>query len=565
MKIEKILLIDPPFFRFMGERQSSTPLGLAYIAGTMRKHGFDTAIYNADFEHREEMPECNKAFLNEVSTFDLYRNGVTDISHPIYKEVLSVIAQTRPDLIGMTVRTGKFFVSKTLISLIKESFPDTPLVIGGNHVTADPEHSLRRTKADYAVRGEGEQTFLLLVESLNKNERLPGLNSVSFRSRGEIVHNPRAPLIQDLDSLPYPDRDAILYKEAMSPIDFGNIFSSRGCPFSCTFCDSRTTWTRKVRRRSAKNVVEEMLALKAKYGTSFFSFSDDCFVTKVKQTFDLCDEIDRSGLSSLRKKQFRWWCEIHPHLITEPLVTRMKKAGCVAIAIGAESGSQRTLDHINKASSVDVIRRAAAIIKACDVDLTTFFMIGFPWEKEEDIKATIELMAELDPDSGNLSILTPLPSTPVYSYCAERGLVQYHEDYLDCFHQRNSFFCSDGISEERSKEIIMEAFRRVDELIEGNRKKKIERTLQSTLLPKLESAFGLRFHLNRNGNGKGLDQSDITLSCDQIYAQATVQLTLSAADDLLPEHIATAVKKYLASEVLSELPQYAKVEFTGEI
>lgn len=563
MSIQRILLIDPPFFRFMGERQSATPLGLAYLAGRLKQAGFDVVIYNADFEHRAQVPECNKAFLNEVSTFDQYRNAVTDAGHHLYAEVIETIAEHKPDLIGMTVRTGKFFVSKTLISLIKDRFPEVPLVVGGNHVTGNPEHALRRTRADFGIRGEGERTMLALVQGLSRGDHaVHGLKGLSYRNGQEIVHNEPAELIMNLDEIPFPDRESILHHEAMSPVDFGNIFSSRGCPFSCTFCDSRTTWTRKVRRRSARNVVDEMLHLKERHGTAFFSFSDDCFVTKVKETYALCDEIDRSGLSRLRKKDFRWWCEIHPHLITEPLVSRMKQSGCVAIAIGAESGSQRTLNHINKASSIDVIRNAARLIKACDIDLTTFFMIGFPWETEEDINATIDLMTELDPDSGNLSILTPLPGTAVYDYCAERGLVAYDDDFLNCFHQRSSLFVSDAFTAERSHELILNAFRIVDGLIEGNRKKKIQRTLTRTILPSVQNTFGLKLALV--DNGKVPDGADVTVVCDQNYANATIDLAISVQDTVAPGHYVKALKAYLSAELLAELPQYARVQFAGD-
>jgi radical SAM superfamily enzyme YgiQ (UPF0313 family) len=574
MSIKKVLLVDPPFFRFMGERQSSTPLGLAYLAGALKQAGFDVTIYNADFEHREQVPEANKAFSSEVSGFDAYRRGVTDANHPLYSEVVDQIAEQAPDLIGITVKTGKFFVSKTLIGLIKDRLPDVPIVVGGNHVTADAEHTLRRTRADFAVHGEGERTLVALAQGLSAGDAaLYELAGLSFRRGGELVHNAPAEQVMDLDEIPFPDRDCILHSDSMTPNDFGNLFASRGCPFACTFCDSRTTWTRRVRRRSAANVVDEMVQIKAKYGTTFFSFSDDCFVTKLDETYELCDEIDRRGLSALGKKEFRFWCEIHPNLITEPLVRRLKKSGCVAIAIGAESGSQRTLDHINKASSTDVIRNAARAIKACDVDLTTFFMIGFPWENEADIGATVDFMAELNPDSGNLSILTPLPGTPVYDYCAERGLVKYDEDFLNCFHQRSSLFVSDAITADRSREIITGAFQRVDQLIEGNRRAKIQRTLERVIAADSASRFGLKLAMAggltadagaADGPADGpAEGADVTLSCDQDYASATIDVSLVVREGTAPEPDLAALRAYLSAALLNELPQYAQVQFAA--
>lgn len=560
MKIEKILLIDPPFFRFMGERQSSTPLGLAYLAGVLLKYGYDVNIYNADFTHEEQVPECNKAFFDEVQTFDLYKKLVTDPGHPLYNEVISFIEKYKPHLIGMTVRTGKFFISKNIVRKIKKAFPDIPVVIGGNHVTANPDHSLARIDADYAIRGEGENSFLRLIRALSKNAHLlSDVGGLSYREGQTIRHAPHASLIQNLDEIPFPARDVIINNNFMTPEDFGNIFSTRGCPFGCTFCDSRTTWTRKVRCRSPKNVVDEIVETKEKYKTGFFSFSDDCFVTKKELTFALCEEMDRRGLSSLPKKEFRWWCEIHPNLISEQLVSRVKKSGCVAIAIGAESGSQRTLAQIKKVSSSDVIRRAAKIIKDHDIDLTTFFMIGFPWETQDDINATVELMRELAPDSGNLSILTPLPNTEIYSYCEERGLIDYDDDYLNFYHQRNSSFYNPNISQEQSREIIMEAFKEVDSVIEGNRKKKIERVLESKTFPAIRERYGLNLAFGER------DGVDIAVRCNQKYAEATVLL------EMLPTGLGSdklnlrEIERSITEDLLREMPQYSKIQFERQL
>ncbi len=561
MKIRKILLIDPPFFRFMGERQSATPLGLAYIAGVLVEKGFEVSIYNADFDHRKQLPECNKAYSNEVSTFDRYKAAITDLDNDIYSEVISTISDYHPDLIGITVRTGKFFISKVLVQKIKREFPETPVVIGGNHVTADPEHSLMRTEADYAVRGEGEYAFYNLVKSLQEEGPLSDVESLSYRNEGKIIHNTLAALIPNLDEIPLPNRDVIMYGDAMDPDDFGNIFSSRGCPFGCAFCDSRTTWSRKVRRRSAKNIVDEIVLLKEKYGVSFFSFSDDCFVTRAEDAFAFCDEIDRRGLSLLPKKDFRWWCELHPRVISEELIMRVKKSGCVAVAMGVESGSQRTLTQISKKSSLEVVENAAKIVKSHDINLATYFMIGFPWEKEDDIKETIQFMKGLKPDSGNISILTPLPKTDIYNFCFEKGLIDYDDDFLNFFHQRNARFYSLHINEEQSMRIIRESFEVVDDIVEGARKRKIENTISSIVARKLENDLGVKLlHADQKK-----DKADLLFKCDQRYADYSVDVVLSAVSKQGGDVDADKVKNIISSAIFNELPQYKYVHYVEEL
>mgnify|MGYP001619048145 CR=1 FL=1 len=276
MKIKKILLIDPPFFRFFNESQSGAPLGLCYLASNLIRAGFkDVFIYNADFDHLKRLKECNKYFFEEVDSFDSYKKRIRNLCDPIYKEVLSNIAEYKPDIIGISIKTAKFFISKTIIELIKQDYPDTIIVAGGPHPTVMPEHVLKNTKADFLLRGEGENIFTEFVKRVNDGGNLSNLQGLSYRKDGNTLHNPLPDFIADLDSIAFPDKDVILHRDSMVNDDFGNIFSSRGCPFSCSFCDSRSIWSQKVRRRTPQNIVDEIIFLKEKYGTSFFSFSDD--------------------------------------------------------------------------------------------------------------------------------------------------------------------------------------------------------------------------------------------------------------------------------------------------
>lgn len=565
MRIKRILLLDPPFFRFLNENQSSPPLGLTYLASALINSGFnDVVVYNADFDHSRGLKECNKAFFEEVNNFDLYKERIQNVSDPIYEEVLSTIAGYKPDLIGISIRTAKFFISETLIKLVKKNFPDTIIIAGGPHPTIEPEHVLLRTKADFVIRGEGEYILPELVRRINYQENnLLGLEGLSYRKNGKLRHNPAAALISDLDSIAFPNKDIILYRDALLCDDFGNIFSSRGCPFSCSFCDSRSIWTRKVRRRSPKNIVDEVSQVKEKYGTSFFGFYDDCFVTKSEHTIQLCEEIKNRGLNKLPKAEFRWWCEVHPQFISKEIVQTIKEANCVAVAIGAESGSQKILQRINKASSIDLIRKSCAIIKEAGLDLSLFFMIGFPYETEEDIYQTVEFMKELDPDSGNLSILTPHPGTVIYKECLAMGLIDYDADFINCFHQRNAHFYSPLISDERSKIIIYNAFKVVDELIGGNRKKKIHNILKNKIISQISQKFKARISFESQDYGDD-NGATILLECDQNYAKRQIYIKLRGLSDTEFKFNIKGFIEELSKELLKELPQYleAAVDIT---
>lgn len=559
--IQRVLLLDPPFFRFLGEDQRSVPLGPAYLAGALRAAGVpEVALYNADFDPRQPQSVCNRGYLQEMSRFDAYLRAVTDETHPLYREVVETVVAWRPDLVGITLRTAKFFVARTLVRLLKAALPDVPIVVGGPHATGHPQQVLERTEADAVVRGEGERTIVELVQAWSAGRTPAGVAGVSWRrADGELVHEPGRPKVSNLDTLALPARDGILYGETLAPDDLGNILSSRGCPFACAFCDSRTTWSRRVRQHSAARVVDEIEAIRAAHGTTFFSFQDDCLSTSRRRIFALCDELEQRGLVALPRAEFRWWCEIHPTVVTAELVARMKAAGCVAMAIGAESGSQRTLDAIGKASSPEAVRRATRVIREAGLSLSVFFMIGFPWETEADIEETLSFMEEIAPDNPTVSVLTPLPGTPIYRYCVERGLVDHEaalrSDFLTLFHQRSEHFYSEHIGDERSRAIIQDALERRERLAATRRRANLARVFAERVAPELDRA-GLRLRLHDEGGAPPPSGDDaLPVSVDQVYQEERIYVRLHAAAARLGGDAAAR----LGAALLRAFPQYATV------
>lgn len=541
---KKILLIDPPLFQFLNENQPSPPLGLCYIAGYMAEKGFQNIrVYNADFNPDEDFSECNRAFSQEVDKFAEYKKQITDENHFAYKNVLATIRDFKPDIIGILSKTAKFFVIGKMIELIKAEFPNVFIVVGGPHATSSDASLLEKTKADLVIRGEGEVTFYEVVkEYLTGTQKFDSIDGISYRDNTEIIRNSTRRLIDNLDEIPFPRKDLVLQIDKVHADNMGGLFSSRGCPFACSFCDARATWTRRVRRRSAKNIVQEILQTRENYGTKFFTFSDDCFVTNKEDLFSFCAELEQVGLASLPRKEFRWWCEVHPQLISEESILRMRDAGCVAVAMGVESGSEKTLEKINKKSSLDLVRKTAKIIKDAGLNLVVFCMIGFPWETKADIEETVRFMEELQPDSGNLSILTPLPGSPIYEYCKEQNLLDYDETFINCFHQREGHFYSHSISDEESSKIIKDAFARVDQIIEGTRVRKIQQAIQAEVayLSDVQVLTDKTQELNVNK----------WIIVDQMYADRRIFIEL--ASDLEKE----LDKDKLVRHLFEKMPQY---------
>lgn len=558
MKRYRILLLDPPFFRFLQEDQRGVPLGLAYLAGALRAQGYrDLVIYNADFDPDKGQGVCNRGYFDEMNRFDDYLAAVTCDDHPIYQDVLRTVTEFAPDIITISLRTAKFFITRTLIRLLRKRFGGLPIIVGGPHATANPEHVLERTEADTIVRGEGEATLVELLQRMEDGGDLSTVAGISFRDGERIQHTADRAFIEDLDSLPFPARDLILNHQRMGPDDFSNLFSSRGCPFACAYCDSRRTWSRKVRRHSPKYIVAEIWDIKRRFGSTFFPFQDDCFVTSKEHLYELCEEMHRSGLAQLPLSEFRWWCEIHPTLISDEVVATMKKANCVAIAMGAESGSQRTLDAINKTVSPDTVIKAARIIREAGLSLSTFFMIGFPWETEEDIEATLRYMEEVAPDKPVVSILTPLPGTPIYDYCVEHDLVDFDEDYLTLFHQRSSHFYSEHIDDERSREIIFNALERCERIAEKTRSEKIAIYLGSEVLPQLPLSSEVLPKLVDHPYDR--EEKPSTLKVGHSYTDEKAVLTFSGETE--PALLEPSLLKQIATLFLKGFPQYVSIEF----
>jgi anaerobic magnesium-protoporphyrin IX monomethyl ester cyclase len=228
------------------------------------------------------------------------------------------------------------------------------------------------------------------------------------------------PWIKDLDSLPFParhllpmDKYTILGKKST----IGNIISSRGCPFYCTFCESSLLFGRMFRARSPKNVVDEMKQLINEYHPKTIEFSDDLFTLNMKRTETICDEIRRRGLD------IPWACSSRVDTVSRSLLRKMKKAGCILIYYGVESGSQRVLNLMRKHIKIEQIIKAIKWTKEVGIEILASFIIGFPGETREDMQKTIAFAKRLDVDYAQFSFATPYPGTELYQMAKEKGLL----------------------------------------------------------------------------------------------------------------------------------------------
>jgi radical SAM superfamily enzyme YgiQ (UPF0313 family) len=404
-----LLLINPLFLHDDPvERRLMTPyfpLGLLYLAATAREAGYKVSIFDAMFESSDE------AFV-------------------------TALEREQPRVVGISVLTTVRAAAFRLAELARRH--GATVVVGGADVTGRPESYLRHRSngfhlVDIAVIGEAEQTLLeLLPHLLNGKGIGPNLNGVKglayLDPEGQVVRTPARPHLQDLDGLPLPARDLIdveAYRRVwQSHHRFFSLslIATRGCPYGCSWCQ-KSVFGRSFRPRDPTSVADEMRFLKEQYRPDQIRIVDDVM------------GIDRQWVRAwhdavlARDAVIPFECLSRVDLMDEELVRLLREGGCRRIAFGAESGSQRVLDAMNKGTRVEQIRQAAALCRQHGIDTYFYIMLGYPGEEWEDIQKTVALLNETRPEMFSSTIAYPLPGTDFFEQVKHRLLDTPDWDY----------------------------------------------------------------------------------------------------------------------------------------
>jgi radical SAM superfamily enzyme YgiQ (UPF0313 family) len=454
----RILLIDPPFYRFIGYYNRYFPLGLAYLAAVLRKERHEVIIYDADFT--KEAVEMEFSFLEEK--YPEYVAALNNLEHPIWQEAKEVISQFKPDLVCITAMTTKMGSAFRLAEISKEYNPNLLVVMGGPHPTLKPEEVLKNSEAvDLVVRGEGEK---IISEIAKPKASFKNIKGISYRNKNKIIHNPPQEPIRELDSIPFPARDLLMSEKFYNPEDMGLLMASRGCPFQCTFCSSKGIWGRGTRFRSVDNIINEIEEVIRAYGTKQFSFKDDIFTLSRERIIEFCQKLKQRNIN------INWDCNIRVGLIDKDLLYIMRKAGCNGVKIGIESGNQRILNLMKKGITIEQIEKTAKILNKAGIHWTGYFMMGLPTETKEEIKETLYLMKKIKPDYASLSVYEIFPGTELFTMGIEKGLVQCDRNLNDFYSISPKYYYNkdihhriDTMSDEEFKKLeaeMKEAFHR---------------------------------------------------------------------------------------------------------
>lgn len=365
------------------------PLGLLYLSAYLKQAGFSAEVYDSTFGERGELDGKLRASRNGV--LGIYTNLITR------RSVLEIIR------------------------IAKQS--DWTVILGGPESANYPTEYLR-AGADAIVIGEGEATLTEILSTVHRTgaRRLHGVPGVVFKDESDaIVHTPARSKVPDLDTLPFPDREAIDHTRYLNAwrqhhgLGSINLITARGCPYRCTWC-SHAVYGYSHRRRSPANVVDEVAWIIERYHPDQLWYADDVFTVSHPWLTRYLSELRQRGLPLLPFETITR----ADRLQSEAAVDALRDLGCYRVWIGSESGSQRILDAMQRGVTVEQVRRAARLAQSRGIEVGMFLMWGYEGEELEDIAATVEHVKETNPEIFFTTVSYPIKGTPYFDAVSER-------------------------------------------------------------------------------------------------------------------------------------------------
>ncbi|MCP4719955.1 MAG: B12-binding domain-containing radical SAM protein, partial [Desulfobacteraceae bacterium] len=379
------------------------PQGLAYIAAVLKKEGHEIEIYSQDVHHYPE--EHLTAYLD----------------------------QNRFDAIGVSIIAGYYQYKKLLaISRAIEKSKQRPahFILGGHGPSPEPEYFLKKTGADIAVLGEGEETAVELFEALAARRPLENIKGIAYCDGQNVRVNPRRELIKDIDGIPWPAYDLfpmeyyrLLRMPNCSHSDFiMPLLSGRGCTFTCNFC---YRMDKGFRPRSAQSIVEEIQYLKKDFNISYIAFSDELLMSSKQRTIEICEAFLKKDLN------IKWDCNGRLNYATPDVLSIMKKAGCTFINYGIEAYDNEVLKKMQKALSIGQIDKGIEETLAAGISPGLNMLFGHIGDNKKTLNKAVNFLIKHDDGAQMRTIrpVTPYPGSPLYDHAIEKGLIKDIEDF----------------------------------------------------------------------------------------------------------------------------------------
>jgi radical SAM superfamily enzyme YgiQ (UPF0313 family) len=402
----KVLLVNPPLTlhklwgKFEKVANVIPPLGIGYIAAVAEQAGFDVEIID----------------------------GVP-LQLP-YPKLEEMIVAKRPAVVGITSTILSHRESGATAEIVKRRLPDAIVIAGGPHITTCPEMAMRDANYDLVALGEGEQTFLEVCRVVESGSRdFSRVKGLVYRDGGEIHYTAPRGNVMDLDELPLPARHLFPPLTAYNPLPASwrlwppvHLFTSRGCPFACSFCD-RSVVGKKFRAKSAPRVLEEIEDCLGRHGAREIRFFDDTFTIDRERATEVAEGILKRGWT------FPWTVRTRVDMIDKEMLALFKRAGCWQILFGLESGDEAMLQALDKGVTIADNVRAMEWAEDVGMAVRADFIIGAPGETRETIRKTIDFAKRFKSlQVANFNLFTPFLGTEFGRVLREKGEV-LHEDY----------------------------------------------------------------------------------------------------------------------------------------
>ena len=419
----KALLISPKGTNIYAKTGSQIPpLGLAYIAAVIRKKGHQVKIIDLGIDRKALTPE-----------------------------ILSWA-----DIVGITTDTPRYPNALSVAKIVKDA--GKTVVMGGYHVTFLDREALDTGLTDFVVRGEGEEIFLNLLNTIQKGGDLTQVPGISFMDGGIYRRNQDAMPPRDLDEMPFPARDLLplkKYNGRMNGLPITSLVTSRGCPYDCYFCSSTKFGGLKWRSRSAKSIADEIEHLYRIYGYRAFTFMDDNFTLSPKRVFEFADEIERRGLVNIH-----WWCFSRVDILVknETMIKRMADVGAYMVFLGLESPNEAILESYNKHIETDQQQRAIELLRKYGIKIHGSYIIGDIKETEAMVENTINWAKRINAKTTQVTILTPYPGTALYDVIEkENRFLHKRWEWYDGLHPAIKL---DNLTPNQTIKLLVKAYRK---------------------------------------------------------------------------------------------------------